>query len=124
VSISPALKRCGSKRLVRAKEKIRQAGISFLVREGSELPARLDAVLETVYAVYGSTSDRLEDKLAEEAIFLAKLVVDLVPDQPEAFGLLALLLYIEGRRSARRTEGGEYVPLEEQDRELWDWGMI
>jgi len=119
-----------SKRLVRAKDKIRQAGIPFSVPEREELPGRLDTVLDAVYAAFtegwtdpGGTDATRRD-LTEEAMFLARLVTELLPQEPEALGLLALLLYGEARRRARRQPDGEYVPLAEQDTALWDWQMI
>src|SRR5439155_1029840 len=118
------------KRLVRAKEKIREAGIPFAIPERAELPARLDAVLDAVYAAFaegwtdaGGTDVARRD-LTEEAIFLARLVAELLPEEPEALGLLALMLHAEARRRARRDSDGEYVPFAHQDAELWDWRMI
>lgn len=114
------------KRLVRAKEKIRQAGIPFSIPERAELPGRLAAVLDAVYAAFteGWTdptgADVARRDLTEEALFLARLVAELLPEEPEALGLLALLLYAEARRRARRQEEGEYVPLAEQDPAFWD----
>ena len=93
-------------RLVRAKTKIRDAGIAFAVPEPTELPGRLEAVLDAIYAAYGSGwedaagADARRKGLAEEAIWLARLVVALLPGEPEARGLLALMLYCESR-SAR-----------------------
>jgi predicted RNA polymerase sigma factor len=119
-----------SKRLVRAKDKIRQAGIPFRVPDREELPGRLDTVLDAIYAAFtegwtdpGGTDATRRD-LTEEAMFLARLVTELLPQEPEALGLLALLLHGEARRRARRQAGGEYVPLAEQDTALWDWQMI
>jgi len=118
------------KRLVRAKEKIRQAGIPFRVPEREELPARLAAVLDAVYAAFaegwtdpGGTDVTRRD-LTEEALFLARLVAELLPEEPEALGLLALMLHAEARRRARRDDGHEYVPLAQQDQDAWDWRMI
>jgi predicted RNA polymerase sigma factor len=118
------------KRLVRAKDKIRQAGIPFRVPEPEELPGRLDAVLETIYAAFaegwadpGGTDVARRD-LTEESFFLARLVVEMLPQEPEALGLLALMLHAEARRRARRNATGEYVPLAEQDPALWDWQTI
>jgi len=118
------------KRLVRAKEKIRQAGIPFSIPEREELPSRLETVLDAIYAAFtegwtdpGGT-DVVRRDLTEEAMFLARLVTDLLPEQPEALGLLALLLHAQARRRARRTADGEYVPLAEQDAALWDRQMI
>jgi predicted RNA polymerase sigma factor len=115
-----------SKRLVRAKDKIRQAGIPFRIPEREELPGRLDTVLDTIYAAYtegwtdpGGT-DVVRRDLTEEAMFLARLVTELLPDEPEALGLLALTLHAEARRRARRNANGDYVPLAEQDPALWD----
>src|SRR5262249_13721231 len=89
-----------------------------------------DAVLDAIYAAFtegwtdpGGT-DIARRELTEEAIFLARLVAELLPDQPEALGLLALMLHAEARRRARRNGVGEYVPLAEQDPLLWDAGMI
>lgn len=118
------------KRLVRAKEKIRQAGIPFAIPERGELPARLDAVLDSIYAAFteGWTdpagADLLRRDLTDEAIFLARLVAGLLPDEPEALGLLALILHTEARRRARRNADGEYVPLADQNPSLWDLQMI
>jgi RNA polymerase sigma-70 factor (ECF subfamily) len=118
------------KRLVRAKEKIRQSGIPFRVPEREELPDRLATVLDAVYAAFteGWADPRGTDvarrDLTDEAMFLARLVTELQPDEPEALGLLALLLHAEARRRARRQEFGEYVPLAEQDPAFWDSQMI
>ena len=118
-----------SKRLVRAKDKIRQAGIPFRIPEPEEFPGRLDAVLDAIYAAFTegwtdpSGADAARRDLTEEALFLARLVVELLPE-PEALGLLALLLHAEARRRARRGANGEYVPLAEQDPALWDSQMI
>jgi predicted RNA polymerase sigma factor len=114
------------KRLVRAKEKIRQAGVPFRIPEREELPERLHNVLDAIYAAYSegwSNPDTAQRELAEEAVFLARIVVELLPDEPEALGLLALILHAEARRNARR-QSGEYVPLSEQDTTLWDSHMI
>jgi RNA polymerase sigma-70 factor (ECF subfamily) len=110
-------------RLVRAKSRIREAGIPFRVPDREEWAARLDAVLEAIYAVYARGWHDPADvapRLAEEAIWLARLVVDLLPDEPEAKGMLALILYAEARRSARRRKDGVFVPLDEQDVTRWD----
>jgi RNA polymerase sigma-70 factor (ECF subfamily) len=117
-------------RLVRAKARIKLAGIPFRLPERADLPERLEAVLDAIYAAFssgwtepGGTESSPRD-LAQEALWLGRLVVSLLPDEPEAAGLLALMLYAEGRRSARRTQGGDYVPLEEQAVTDWDYGMI
>jgi RNA polymerase sigma-70 factor (ECF subfamily) len=118
------------KRLVRAKDKIRQAGIPFRVPEREELPSRLDTVLETIYAAFAEGwsdpggTDIVRRDLTEESLFLARLVAEMVPQEPEALGLLALMLHAEARRGARRTADGEYVPLAEQNPALWNWNMI
>src|SRR6266403_3549918 len=110
-----------SKRLVRAKDKIRQAGIPLRVPEREELPARLDTVLAAIYAAFaegwtdpGGTDVARRD-LTAEALFLARLITELLPDEPEALGLLALMLHAEARRRTRRNAEGQYVPLAEQD---------
>jgi predicted RNA polymerase sigma factor len=119
-----------SKRLVRAKDKIRQAGVPFRVPEREELAQRLDAVLDAIYAAFAEGwtdpggTDLVRRDLTEEALFLARLVVELLPDEAEALGLLALMLHAEARRRARRNQNGEYVPLAEQNAERWDWQMI
>jgi RNA polymerase sigma-70 factor (ECF subfamily) len=118
------------KRLVRAKDRIRQAGIPFSVPERGELAGRLDTVLDAVYAAFsfGWTDpggiDASRRDLTEEALFLARLTVELLPDEPEAAGLLALMLHAHARRRARRTDSGDFVPLGEQDCALWDSAMI
>ena len=118
------------KRLVRAKDKIRQAGIPFVVPERGELAARLQAVLDAIYAAFAEGwsdpvgTDVARRDLTEEALFLAKLVTELLPGEAEAVGLLALMLHAEARRRARRNAGGEFVPLAEQDVALWDTRMI
>ncbi len=118
------------KRLGRAKEKIRQAGIPFSIPERAELPARLETVLDAIYAAYAEGwtdpggSDVARRDLTAEAMFLARLAVELMPAASEALGLLALMLHAEARRRARRRNDGAYVPLAEQDPLLWDAPMI
>ncbi|HEV8334187.1 MAG TPA: DUF6596 domain-containing protein [Steroidobacteraceae bacterium] len=125
--VSPAAMR---KRLSRAKEKIQQAGIPFSVPEREELPQRLDTVLAAIYAGFAegwtdpSGTDAIRRDLTEEAIFLARLVVELLPQEAEGLGLLGLMLHAEARRRARRNAEGEYVPLAEQDPHLWNPQMI
>jgi predicted RNA polymerase sigma factor len=118
------------KRLVRAKDKIRQAGIPFRIPEREELRVRLDTVLDAIYAAFtegwadpGGTDVARRD-LTEEAMYLAWLVTELLPEEPEALGLFALMLHAEARRCARRQAYGEYVPLVEQNPSLWDSRMI
>ena len=117
------------KRLGRAKEKIRQAGIPLRVPDPEELRDRLDAVLDAIYAAFSEgwadpgATDFARRELAGEALYLGRLVTELLPGEPEALGLLALMLHAEARRHARRREG-EYVPLGAQDPGLWDAGMI
>ena len=117
-------------RLVRAKNKIRQAGIPFRVPVRADLRDRLDSVLAAIYAAFAEgwsdptgTEIRRRD-LAEEGIWLGRLVASLLPDEPEALGLLALMLHAEARRGARRNALGEYVPLADQDPASWDAQLI
>src|SRR6478752_5308602 len=116
-------------RLWRAKAKIREARIPFDVSVG-ELPERASAVLEAIYAAYGSGWDDVAGEasaargLTEEAIWLARLMVQLLPEEPEARGLLALMLYAQARSNARRGGGGAYIPLSEQDPSGWDGPRI
>jgi len=113
-------------RLWRAKQKIKETRIDFEVPSGAELEPRLSAVLEAIYAAYGhgwEDLDGAEGKgsgLAEEAILLAHTLVELLPNEPEALGVLSLMQYCEARRPARRTAAGAYVPISEQDTALWN----
>ncbi len=117
-------------RLSRAKNKIRVAGLRFELPNASDLPGRLDAVLEAIYAAYGSGwddvagADQRRKGLAKEAIDLCALLLQLMPDEPEVHGLLALMLHCEARREARRSESGTYIPLSEQDVTRWSVTMI
>jgi predicted RNA polymerase sigma factor len=117
-------------RLVRAKSKIKHAGVPFRIPQREELPERLDAVLAAIYAAFAegwidaTGKDVVRRDLSEEAIFLGRVVTDLLPEEPEALGLLALMLHAEARRLARRNAQGEYVPLAEQDPEQWNAAMI
>jgi predicted RNA polymerase sigma factor len=125
--VSPATM---GKRLVRAKDKIRQAAFPFSVPEREQLPSRLDAVLDAIYAAFTEGwsdpggGDVVRRGLTEEAFFLARLVAELLPEQPEVLGLLALMLHAEARRAARRDTQGEYVPLAKQDPALWNDSMV
>lgn len=114
-----------SQRLVRAKARIRDTGgVAFRIPNADELPLRLDAVLESIYAAYGKgwadTTDTGPSPFAHEGIWLGRLVVSLLPDEPEAKGMLALMLYTEARRPARRDDAGTYVALNDQNTQLWD----
>src|SRR5262249_34079779 len=117
-------------RLVRAKGKIKDAGIPFEVPGREDLPARLDAVLDAIYASFAqgwidpAGTDVARRNLAGDALYLGQVVVDLLPDEAEAIGLLALMLHAQARLRARRSDRGEYVPLAEQDVVAWDLGMI
>ncbi|MEN9221822.1 MAG: sigma factor [Thermostichus sp. BF3_bins_97] len=123
--VSPATM---GQRLVRAKHKIRDAGIPFQVPSAKELPERLSYVLQAIYAAYNSGwqeatgTDRRLQTLAPEAIRLARIVVQLLPEEPEARGLLALMLYCQSRYQSRSQP--HYVPLSEQDVTLWDPALI
>jgi RNA polymerase sigma-70 factor, ECF subfamily len=119
-----------AQRLVRAKRKIRQAGIPYRAPRGEELPERLDSVLATLYLVFNegylasSGEAAVRHELCAEAIRLATLVAGLLPDRPETHGLLALLLLQDSRRAARLGADGSIALLEEQDRALWDRAEI
>jgi RNA polymerase sigma-70 factor (ECF subfamily) len=115
-------------RLVRAKTRIRDAGIPLRMPDPGELPERLSAVLEAIYAAYTKGWNELGDEaipeLADEAIWLGELVVSLLPDEPEAKGMLALMLCTTARVKARRNASGVYVPLEDQDTTLWNRSLL
>jgi predicted RNA polymerase sigma factor len=117
-------------RLVRAKTKIRDGGIQFEIPQERELPQRLDAVLEAIYAAFGigwddmAGVDQCGRDLAEEGIWLARVLLQLMPGQAEVHGLLALMLHCEARRAARRGTDGRYVPLSEQDCQKWSLPLI
>lgn len=117
-------------RLVRAKRKIRGAGIPFRVPETQELAPRLEAVLEAIYGAYGLGHDEAPggdargSDLVEEAIWLARVVRERMPDEPEVRGLLALMLFCHARRGARISPDGRYVPLSEQDPAEWSASEI
>lgn len=117
-------------RLVRAKTKIKQAGIPFRLPDADDLQERLDSVLEAIYASFtegwsdAAGTDARRRNLAEEGIWLGRLVAALLPEEPEALGLLALMLHAQARRAARRDTNGDYVPLAQQDPQAWDHGLI
>jgi predicted RNA polymerase sigma factor len=117
-------------RLVRAKTKIRDSGIRFEVPQERELPQRLDAVLEAIYAAFGigwddmAGVDQRGRDLAEESIWLARVLLQLMPREAEVRGLLALMLHCEARRPARRGLDGRYVPLLEQHSQHWSLRLI
>jgi predicted RNA polymerase sigma factor len=121
--VSPATM---GQRLVRAKRKILEAGIPFELPQEDDLPQRLDAVLEAIYAAYGLGRDEVAgidqsgEGLAGEAVWLARVVLDRLPGEPEVHGLLALMLFCDARSAARRTKDGHYVPLSEQNPATWD----
>jgi predicted RNA polymerase sigma factor len=125
--VSPAAM---SQRLVRAKTKIRHSGIEWDVPEKDDLAPRLEAVMHAIYAAYGSGwegaagTDPEARGLADEGLWLARVLREQVPDEPEVRGLLALILHCEARRSARRSADGEFIPLSEQNSALWDGAMI
>lgn len=117
-------------RLVRAKARIKDTGMRFELPGAEDMPERLGDVLNAVYAAYGTSWDAVgapgtgARDLAEEALFLGRLLVALLPDAPEARGLLALMLYCESRRAARRGVDGRFVPLSRQDSSLWSRDMV
>lgn len=119
-----------SQRLVRAKKKIKLAGVGFEVPPPEEWRARLSSVLEAIYAAYtAGWSDPLgadpeRRGLTEEAIWLARVLVSQTPDEPEPRGLLAMMLHLEARRPARRGVDGAFVPLDEQDVSLWRLDLL
>ncbi len=125
--VSPAAM---GQRLARAKAKIRLAGVPFRIPEREDLPERLGTVLEAIYAAFAHgwaeafSDDPRGRDLAEEAIWLGRVVVALAPDEPEAKGLIALMLYAHSRRAARRDGFGRYVPLSDQETALWDAAAI
>jgi predicted RNA polymerase sigma factor len=117
-------------RLVRAKKKIGEAGIPFRIPEREELRGRLNTVLDAIYAAFAegwsdaAGADLARRELAAEAIFLGRLVAEMLPEEPEALGLLALMLHAEARRPARRDSKGEFVPFAKQDPAVWNSQMI
>lgn len=127
--VSPATM---GQRLVRAKAKIKEAGLRYAVPSADDMPERLADVLNAIYAAYGTcwdtvagaNGDAQAKDLAEEALFLARLLVSLLPGEPEARGLLALLLYCESRRNARHDAEGNFIPLKHQDTRRWSRDML
>jgi predicted RNA polymerase sigma factor len=120
-----------AQRLVRVKRKIKDARIPFAVPDRSSMAGRLEAVLEAIYGAYALGWDGVTDNaaagvedLGREALFLAMLLAELLPDEPEALGLAALIAYAEARRRARYDSDGRYVPLDQQPIALWDHAMI
>lgn len=117
-------------RLSRAKARIGLAGVPFRIPDRAEMPQRLAAVLDAVYAVFAegwadpAGADPRRRGMSDEAIWLGRLIIALAPDEAEALGLLALMLHAEARRPARRDAVGDYVPLSQQDPQLWDAAMI
>lgn len=111
------------KRLTRAKQKIKLARIPFETPDSSELPNRIFDVLETIYGVYSKSWDELNQDLEEEAVFLAELTSQSLPEQAEAMGLLSLLYFYKSRKSERR-KAGIYVPLLDQNPKMWDHDSI
>jgi RNA polymerase sigma-70 factor (ECF subfamily) len=114
-----------AQRLVRAKKRIRDAGIPFALPERHDLAARLPAVLEAVYGAYAidwqlAPQGAPTESLSAEALHLALVLTELLPDEPEVLGLAALVCLSEARRPARRTADGAFIPLDEQDTRLWD----
>jgi RNA polymerase sigma-70 factor (ECF subfamily) len=119
-----------SKRLVRAKEKIRAAGVPFAIPARAELPERLSAVLDAIYAAFSegwsdpAGTDAARRDLTGESLFLARLLTELMPGEPEALSLAALMLHAEARRPARRARNGDYIPLAEQDTARWNKRLV
>src|SRR5258707_2130983 len=117
-------------RLVRGYTRMRDGGIQFEVPQDRELPQRLEAVLEAIYTAFGIGWDDMAGvdqpgrDLAEEAIWLARVLRQLLPDEAEVRGLLALMLHCEARRGARRGPDGRYVPLSKQDTKQWSFPLI
>ncbi|MEV1084911.1 RNA polymerase sigma factor [Streptomyces sp. NPDC050211] len=112
-----------AQRLVRAKAKIRDARIPYRVPRDADLPDRLNGVLAVVYLIFNEGYEG-SPELCAEAVRLGRLLAELMPDEPEVTGLLALMLLIESRRAARQDEAGALVPLPEQDRDRWDRDLI
>ncbi len=125
--VSPATM---GKRLVRAKQKIKSAGVPFRIPALDELNDRLESVLDAIYVAYSNGwsdpagTDAVRTDMGHEALFLGSLMVELAFDEPEALGLFSLMLHTEARRGARRNDEGDFVPLDQQDSSRWDASMI
>ncbi|WP_431320359.1 RNA polymerase sigma factor [Rhizobium sp. YTU87027] len=125
--VSPAAM---GQRLVRAKANIRDSGIGFAIPDRRSLPERLSAVLSAIYAAYGLGWDDLDgadggrSALSNEAVWLCRALLSMLPDEPEVVGLLALMLYCEGRRAARRNAEGDYIALDNQSTDRWNAIML
>ena len=118
-----------AQRLVRAKRKIKFAKIPFALPQTNDMPSRLNAVLEAIYGAFSidwnaAPAGDITKDISVEAVYLASLIVDLMPDEPEALGLAALLAFSNSRREARTNESGQFVPLEKQDINKWDRLLI
>lgn len=119
-----------SKRLFRAKAKIKQARIPFRLPDQEDMAERLETVLDAIYAIYAEGwldpegTDTARRNLSGEGLWLGRLISALLPEEPEALGLLSMMLYAEARRKSRRNALGQYVPLLEQDTSLWDSTLI
>jgi RNA polymerase sigma-70 factor (ECF subfamily) len=119
-----------AQRLVRAKRKLRDAGIRFAMPEREDLSSRVPPVLDAIYAAFGAGWDAVTGgesttvELVDEAIWLARVVVDALPEHAEALGLLSLMRYCDARRAARLSAQGAYRPLDQQDPATWDLGAI
>jgi len=115
-------------RLLRAKTRLRDAGIPFRIPDTRELPERLAAVLDAIYAAYtkgwNEVGEAANPALVEEALWLGQLIVSLLPTEPEAMGMLALMIYTSARGPARRDPTGAYVPLANQDTGRWDHALL
>ncbi|HEY1530961.1 MAG TPA: sigma-70 family RNA polymerase sigma factor [Galbitalea sp.] len=120
-----------ARRITRAKDKIRDAGIPFALPAAADLPTRISGVLSVLYLIFnegylatGTDAGPVRDDLTAEGIRLTRLLRLLMPDEGEVAGLLALMLLIESRRSARVSTAGDLVPLDEQDRDRWDVELV